>query len=294
MRRFVLILGITLLATTAFAHGRHGSRNFTVDDDAVFGDCNGNRITFDGERAVMQREELPAAGLGALRVRSGNGAVSVRGGNAWSIIACKAAADEAMLRNVDVRLSGGELSASGPRDEDWMVVYYVTAPRGAELDVQATNGPVSLRDLDASLNVRQKNGPLSLKNVSGDVDAETTNGPISVTGGSGRVKLTAANGPLSVRLAGGQWNGSLDASTKNGPLSVRIPRGYNSKVLVEALGHGPVSCRAEGCEGIRARTRSSDWDDDEPRSFEFGSGAQTVRLSTVNGPLTIKESDDVD
>ena len=292
MRRFVLVLGLTLLAASAFGHGRHG-RNFSMDGDAVFGDCNSMRVTFDGERAAIQRVDLPVAGLGNLRVRSGNGALSVRGGNTWSIVACKAAADDAALRQIDIRVSGSELSASGPRgdDDDWMIMYFVTAPRGADLDIEASNGPVSLRDVDGSLNVRQKNGPLSLHNVSGDVDAVTTNGPISVHGGSGKVKVTATNGPLSVKLAGTQWNGTLDASTKNGPLSVRIPRGYGSRVKVDALGHGPVSCRAEGCEGARAKMRSDDWDDDEPRTFEFGSGPLAVTLSTVNGPLTIREAE---
>jgi hypothetical protein len=292
MRRFTLALGLTLLATTAFGHGR----NINIhDDDAEFGDCSSSRISFDGERAAIQREELPAAGLRALKVRSGNGAVSVRGGAAWSIVACKAAEDESGLRNINVRLSGDELSADGPGsgDRDWLVFYYITAPRGADLQINASNGPVSVRDVDGTLNLRAKNGPLSLKNLTGRIDAETQNGPISVTGSSGELKLSATNGPLSVKLAGAAWNGTLDASTKNGPLSVSIPRGYRSGILVEALGHGPVRCKAEGCGDARAKMRNDDdWDDDEPRTFEFGSGPRTVHLSTVNGPVTIKESEE--
>ena len=290
MRRFTLSLALTLLATSAFAHGRH--RNFSFNNnDAEFGDCAANRITFDDQRAAVQKVELPAAGLRSLRVNSGNGSVSVRGGSAWAVVACKAAEDEAMLRNIDVRLSGNELTSSGPKEDDWMVFYYITAPRGADLGVDASNGPVSLSGVDGTLNVRQKNGPLSLRNTSGNVDAETVNGPISVRGGSGTIKVSATNGPLSVHLDGSGFNGTLDASTKNGPLSVRLPRGYRSGVLVEALGHGPISCKAEGCEGLRSRTRNDSWDD-EPRTFEFGSGARAVHLSTVNGPVTIRESDE--
>lgn len=295
MRRFTLALTLTLLATGAFAHGRNISMN---NDDEHFGDCNSNRITFDGERAAIQREEIPASGLRSLKVSSGNGPVSIRGGSAWSIVACKAAEDESLLRQISVRLSGNELQYDGPDrdDRDWVVVYYITTPRGADLTVNASNGPVSLRDVDGTVNLRTKNGPLSLYDLSGTIDAEAQNGPISITGGSGQMKVSASNGPLSVKLSGAGFNGTLEASTKNGPLSVRIPRNYGSGVLVEALGRGPISCRAEGCREARAKAirndDDDDWSDDEPRSFEFGSGRQVVRLSTVNGPVTIKESDE--
>jgi hypothetical protein len=292
MRRFTLALTLTLLATGAFAHGR----NMTItNDDEHFGDCSANRISFDGARAAIQREEIPAAGLRSLKVRTGNGPVSIRGGNAWSIVACKAAEDEAALRGISVRLAGNELTHDGPGGEgDWVVVYYITTPRGADLEVDASNGPVSLRDVDGNLDLHTKNGPLSLRNLSGRIEALASNGPVSITGGSGDWKVTTSNGPLSVKLSGDGFNGTLDASTKNGPLSVRIPRNYRSGVLVESLGRGPISCRAEACREARAKAVRNDDDDDwdEPRSFEFGTGRQVVKLSTVNGPLTIKEAEE--
>lgn len=289
MRRFVLALSLTLLATAGFSHDRGHGRTINFDGESEFGDCNSNRVKFDGERAKIERQELAAGGLRSLDVRSSHGAVSVRGGNAYSIIACKAAASDAGLRAINVRLSGSELSASGPED-DWMVFYYITMPNGANLDVESTNGPVSVKDASGDIKVRAKNGPLSLRNLSGTLDAQTTNGPISISGGSGNAKVKATNGPLSVKLDGTAWDGSLEASTQNGPLSVKLPRGYRSGVFVEALGHGPVSCKAEGCDNVRSEQRRRDWDD-EPRTFEFGTGTRNVRLSTVNGPVTIKDAE---
>jgi hypothetical protein len=117
---------------------------------------------------------------------------------------------------------------------------------------------------------------------------------VSIKGGSGNMKVQASNGPISVSLDGSSWEGgTLEASTRNGPLSVKVPRSFNSGVLVEAEGRGPVSCRAEACEGqYRARHRGGWSDDDEiPRRFEFGRGPQVVKLSTVNGPVTIKDAE---
>ncbi|HVG24704.1 MAG TPA: hypothetical protein VND45_11160, partial [Thermoanaerobaculia bacterium] len=160
----------------------------------------------------------------------------------------------------------------------------------ADLDLSAKNGPLSIHDVDGTIVARSQNGPLALRNVDGDVDAQTQNGPISISGGSGNMKVSATNGPLSVDLEGRGWNGKLDASTKNGPLTVRVPRDYASGVVVEAHGRGPISCRR--VEGCNAFWRDQDDDDgNEPRRIELGHGPANVHLSTVNGPVTVKDND---
>jgi hypothetical protein len=47
-----------------------------------------------------------------------------------------------------------------------------------------------------------------------------------------------------------------------------------------------VSCRAEVCRQAR-RT----WDDSDNRRIELGSGPTVIHVSTVNGPLSVRESD---
>jgi hypothetical protein len=79
---------------------------------------------------------------------------------------------------------------------------------------------------------------------------------------------------------------------------VKIPRGYNSGVVVESSGRAPFSCRAEGCDQWRAQMRRTNDDDDDDRGYhgrshrvELGAGRADVRLSTVNGPVTIKDEE---
>mgnify|MGYP006183000513 FL=1 len=129
---------------------------------------------------------------------------------------------------------------------------------------------------------------MSVKESSGTITAETTNGPVSISGGAGNVKLDATNGPVTVKLSDTVWDGNLEASSQNGPVSLKLPRGFRSGVVVEARGHGPVNCKAEGCGD---RFRAFDPHDERPRRIELGVGPQVVRLSTVNGPVTIKEHD---
>jgi hypothetical protein len=283
MRRLALGLILTLTATAAFAHDFHMTRNGN--------DCSSNNFHWDGENAFVEKQNIDAGSPRTLKAAVSHAPISVTGGNGrgYTIEVCKAATSPADLAAIRVSVDGGELRATGPDGSRWLVLYHIKAPNGGNLDVSASNGPLSIRDFDGTLLARTANGPLSLRNVSGNVDATTTNGPVSVHGGSGDMKVRASNGPLSIDLEGNSWaGGTLDASTKNGPLSLSLPRGYNSGVVVETNGRGPVSCRAEGCERFRAARDAHDWND-QPRRIELGRGSETVRLSTVNGPVTIKD-----
>lgn len=246
-------------------------------------------MMFNGRPAFVQKETIDARGLRSIKASVTNAAVTVAGGaSTYEITVCKAAEREQDLAAISVRLDGNELEATGPDEHRWQASYFIRVPSGADLDLSAKNGPLSIRDVVGTVVARSHNGPLSLKNVDGNVDAETRNGPISVSGGSGEMKVSATNGPLSVKLAGASWNGTLDASTQNGPLSVSVPRGFASGVVVEARGRGPIACNADACNRRAMRVDDGDWND-EPRRIELGSGPVNVRLSTVNGPVTIKD-----
>ena len=290
MRRFALALTMIITAAAAGAH-----ENFEVNGD----DCTSRNFRWNNRNSYVAKETIDGSTLRSIKANVTHAPVSVIGDSSrgYSIEVCKAAELAEDLDDIHVTLDGDELRATGPDGNRWTVLYRIHVPRGADVKVEAKNGPVSFRDVDGTIVAHSSNGPLSLTNVSGNVDATTKNGPISVTGGSGNVKLTASNGPLSVNLDGNSWlGGSLDASTKNGPLSVRIPRGYNSGVVVESSGRAPFSCRAEGCAQWRAQQRRTNEDDDDDygydegsRRVELGSGRADVRLSTVNGPVTIKD-----
>jgi hypothetical protein len=298
MRRLI-IAALALAAVPLFSaggshrygsYGSHHGMNITTNDWSDDGpvDCSALKVTFDDEPAARAEEELPVASLRTLSVRSDkNGGIHVVGtsDSRFSVRLCKAAALSEDLGRVRASLSGNTVSASGPADESqWMAYFLVSVPRGAHLDLSTHNGGIGLHHVDAEVVARALNGPISIKDSTGTVDAETTNGPISIAGDSGTVKARAQNGPVSVKLTGSTWRGSLDATTQNGPLSVKLGRYYHSGVVIETDGRGPVSCRAEACRQAR-RT----WDDDDNRRIELGDGAQNIHMSTVNGPVSVKE-----
>jgi hypothetical protein len=287
MRRTLIALAMTVVAASAYAHGGRTWEEFEEN-------CSGRNFRFNSHRAYTDVQTIDAGALRSLKVDVKNSPVTVVGGSGrgYTIQVCKAAEDRELLAQIRTSVEGGELRTTGPDtygDNDWSVAYRIEAPRGADIDVIAKNGPIAMRDLDGRIVANLRNGPLSLDNVSGNVDVTTANGPVSISGGSGTIKVAAQNGPLSVDLEGNGFNGTLDANTKNGPLSVRIPRDYSSGVVIEQKGRGPFACRAEGCNELRNLRRVDDDWDDEPRVIELGRGTANVHVSTVNGPVTVRE-----
>ncbi len=290
MRQLGLILALAVSAA-AFAHPHAG--NLTVSGE----NCTADNFHFDGDHGYAEKQVITAGSLRSFKATVEHAPVSVIGGNrtGYVVEACKVAMRQEDLSSIRVSLDGGELRATGPEGRRWFVRYRILVPDGANVDIETDNGPLAFRDVDGTVTARATNGPLSLKNLSGTVNATTKNGPISIDGGSGNMTVRAQNGPLSVDLDGNSWvGGTLDAATKNGPLSVQSPRGYNSGVTVESNGNGPLQCRAEGCERFYAQRDGDDdhgrhWNNNRPRRIELGHGAETVKLSTVNGPITIKD-----
>jgi hypothetical protein len=296
---FFLIGFSALLAlgfTSARANRHHHSVSISDGHKQPATDCSDLRIRFDDQDAVVRSEErtLTKSEAAVLQIHPhSNGGVQVVGWDkdTYSVTACKAAAgssDEAerILSQITMSVEKGRISTNGPGDdEEWTVYLLIRAPRSSSIDVDTTNGPLSFYDVDGKLTARAKNGPISLKNFSGDAEITAVNGPISLDGSSGSVRIHTENGPISVALEGKKWNGAgLSADAKNGPVTLMVPSGYESSFVVESTNYAPVSCKASICDHARKT-----WDD-EHRRIEYGSSPAMIRLSTVNGPVSVRDS----
>jgi hypothetical protein len=297
-RRVLSALGIAGFASVAAAsvaptHHRH-STNISIHDDGPVADCNALHITFDGREAVVQTEDrtITRAEAPTLRVKAdANSGMQVEGWekDVYSVSLCKAAPPgpdaERLLSQIKLSFQNGELTVAGPSHDDAAATYLlVHAPKAAALDLEVTNGPLSVYHVAGKVTARAQNGPVSARGCSGDLDLSAQNGPVSSEDNSGRLRLHAQNGPVSVSLRGDSWIGpspGLEARAENGPVTLQIPRGYKSGVMVESTGRGPFSCGSVCSEGRKS------WDDDHKR-VEFGSGPTLVRLSVGNGPVSVR------
>jgi len=296
---FFLIALSALLAlgfTTARANRHHRSVSISDGHKQPATDCSDLHIRFDEQDAVVRSEErtLTKSEAPVLRIQPHtNGGVQVVGWDkeSYSVTACKAAAGsgdaaERILSQITMSIEHGKITTKGPADEDeWTIYLLIRTPKSASVDLETMNGPISLYDVEGKLTARAHNGPISLKNFSGDAEITAVNGPISLDGSSGSVRIRTENGPISVALAGKTWSGAgLTADAQNGPMTLMVPTGYQSSFVVESTNNAPVSCKASICDNARKT-----WDDNH-RRIEYGTAPAVIRLSTVNGPVSVRES----
>jgi hypothetical protein len=290
---------VALSAATGFEaraerHAEHGrGHSMSIDSDDSVSGCAGVRVHFNGLETARAEETLTiprAQARNLVLAGSARGGVTVVGADtgAFTITACKVAAGDteaeaqALLPGVALRNAGGRVSVEGPDDSSWMGFLVVTAPRDADFSIEATNGPVSASRLSGTISIRTANGPVTLNGLSGTLNVDAVNGPVTLKQASGDVRIRAANGPVSVTLAGTRWEGKgLDADAKNGPLTLRLPDDYASSVRVETSSHSPLSCRAAACD------RAHREDGSRSRLIEIGGSDAVVRLTSVNGPVSI-------
>ncbi len=295
------LLGLLAFAAVAvFEAGRGQARAQSVttstDDHSAVTDCDDVEIRFDHHRQPVRDEvqfTIPKAQAPRLVARpSTNGGIRVQGWgrDEYFVKACKAAESDSELKQIAVSLHDGRVDVRGPSSEhSWVVYLLIQAPRDAVLDLETTNGEIGLREIHGKIEARTTNGPISLTKCSGEIRAHAENGPIDFSGNSGSLRLDTENGPLSIRLTGKQWEGTgLEGRTENGPLTLRLPDGYTSGVHVEATGYSPFNCEARACDQARGTWRSNH------HGVEMGTGTPMVRMSTVNGPVSIESEETED
>jgi hypothetical protein len=244
------------------------------------------------EAFTMTHAEAPIIELAG----SGNVQIRVRGWARpdYSVEVCKLAVAgtqaeaEQLARSIAVGHAAGRLTYNGPavNDGQWSAVFLVHAPKDARVDLETSNGPIEVREIDGDVKLRAANGPVAVRNCGGNVQVNTRNGPIAFTGDRGDVHLVANNGPIALHFSAEAWNGAqLEARTINGPMSVSMPEGFRTGVRLETTSSAPISCASAICrnaaeeEGVNHRT------------LRMNGGSDTVRLSTENGPVSIHSGD---
>jgi len=261
--------------------------------DLPAANCTDLHVRFDDRETIVQSEErtISKSEAPTLRVHAeANGGLYVQGWDqdVYSVTLCKAVEAgsdaQAILAGMHLSFQDGDLRITSPESSGrWSAHLIIRAPKAAALELQVHNGPMTLDHVDGRVTARAENGPITVANCTGELSLSSRNGPVTLEDNSGKQSVDSENGPLTLSLSGDSWNGpGIDARTTNGPVTLRVPSGYRSGVLLESDGNSPFQCRASVCSEGRKT-----WDEDHKR-VEFGSGPTVVRLSTVNGPVSVR------
>jgi DUF4097 and DUF4098 domain-containing protein YvlB len=259
----LMLSALPLLAQSRGAQSRDAQR--WLDD------CRDDRGRDDRERYCDVREQtLPARP--SLRVDGReNGGIEVIGSDRNDIRviskiqtqAGSASDAKAMADQIRIEV-GDEIRADGPSTRwrsSWSVSYEIHVPRKMSLDLRATNGGISI------------------ENVDGRLEFETTNGGITLVGVAGNVRGETSNGGVDVQLTGDRWSGEgLDVRSTNGGVDVSIPANYSARLETGTTNGGMDIGFPVTVQGRLNRHLTT----------QLGDGGPLVRVTTTNGGVTLR------
>jgi DUF4097 and DUF4098 domain-containing protein YvlB len=169
----------------------------------------------------------------------------------------------ALAGRVQIETSDGQVRTDGPRTRDresWQVSYRVQTPTRTDLELEASNGSVSVSGVNGRIRAESSNGSIRFADLAGDVSGRSSNGSVHVT------------------LSGTRWEGSgLDVRTSNGSAQVEIPDNYNAH-LVTGTSNGSLSVDFPVTVTGRISRRID---------TDLGSGGATIRVESSNGSVRI-------
>jgi hypothetical protein len=156
----------------------------------------------------------------------------------------------------------GDYEQHDIRRNDVAVRFTVTLPRGVRLDVSTVNGLLAIQGATAGVQASTVNGRIQLHGSGGPTKAETVNGSVearldAITGGD--VEIETVNGSVTA-IVPAKLNAVLEAETVNGRVQTELPVQMTGKI-------SPRHVRGT-----------------------IGTGGPSLKLTTVNGSITIKEA----
>jgi Putative adhesin len=151
---------------------------------------------------------------------------------------------------------------SNTRDNDVSVDFTVKLPAGVRFAPQAVNGGVT------ALGLRS------------DVDASSVNGNVKVET-TGLVHASSVNGSIEATMGATSWSGPLGFSTVNGSIDVTMPPGINAEVHATSVSGSLKSDFPMNLSGEISKRNIHG---------RIGAGGQELKLSTVNGAITLHQS----
>jgi DUF4097 and DUF4098 domain-containing protein YvlB len=158
-------------------------------------------------------------------------------------------------------------SGEGRYDNPATIEYALTVPRTAMLD-----------------SVELVNGQLDIDGVEGNVKASSVNGSVTARGLKGEARLSTVNGPLQATFLQLDETKPISLGSVNGNVTVVIPSDSNASVRAGTV-HGSIS----NDFGIQVKHGEYVGHNLEA---QIGSGGPRIKLSNVNGAITITRAQD--
>ncbi len=248
----------------------------------VFGKTNTSVLDFQTTNNADETERFDQiysfSPNGRIEIENINGSITVE---AWDnpqikLEYVKTADSRERLESLNVKIEAGQDSFKVKTDYEkqngvsWnrgksSVEYRLTVPRTAILDeIVSVNGNIKISDMTNSVEATAVNGNILAKNLSGELEISTVNGTVNVE--------------LTQLKSGSQ----VDLSTVNGTVNLFLPSIVDADFTGSTV-NGSIKTDFD------LTVKKSKYGSGSSLNGKLGNGSSSVKLSSVNGTIAIKQ-----
>ncbi len=199
--------------------------------------------------------------------------------------------------NMDVaRLEAGrlEIAVSAPSDrvdistklparrgagKPGCIDYNVRVPSAMQLRLKTVSGEINAARLDGSVTAESVSGNVGIRDVKGPVAAKTVAGDMEIVNCPETIQLASRAGRIDFEVDK-LTAPSLDIESKSGDIHVTFPDSLNATIEISSVS-GQIDVSGDVLKEIEER--------DGARRFIAGKGESMIRISTINGKISIIE-----
>ena len=203
--------------------------------------CSGSISIGEGEpETVVQEDSFQVSGSPRLVVEIGNGDITVRSSGGAGEVRVTATIKNPGKMKYQTDQNGDTVSVSADVSSGFNINaradVEVAVPEKAQLELETSNGRITLSDIDGSVSAKTSNGAITF---AGSLEPESQN---SLRTSNGDVDVTLVNTP----------GVKLDAETRNGKISSELPITITGRSNDDQL-TGDIG---DGSSSLRIRTRN--------------------------------------
>ena len=136
-------------------------------------------------------------------------------------------ADTLADRRLELRVT----APSGPRN--YGASLELSVPRTAALDLNTSNGSITVTGTAADITARSSSGAVALTGTAGAADISTSNGAVAVAVHSGSIAIVTSNGRIECDLALLEATGHARLRTSNGHITLSLPADASARFDLE-------------------------------------------------------------
>jgi hypothetical protein len=281
MKRTVLAILIlaTALVTLDSNRGRIARAEKVGNRSAENPQAVAKTETEDAEVTEEFHQTYPLSATGRVSIENINGGVHI---SVWDQNVVKV--DAVKSANRKEKLDEARIEVTNTADSVRIKTEYGERESGRE--TRTFNNPASI---EYTLTIPRKaridsadlvNGSLEIEGAEGDVKAACVNGHVKASGLTGEVKLSTVNGGVEAIIVRLDEAKGTSLNSVNGSITLVIPAGSNAQVKASTI-HGAITNEF----GLQVNDGEYVGHD---LSGQIGSGGPRIRLSNVNGSISIK------